>query len=126
MTDNNVGGLVYITIDGATYSPSAEVEVEESGIEVEGVVNYDGSGGRQVKPKLIKVKLSIRDRRDLDMDALLRAESFDLTQREPEMGRTLILTGAWATGTPSRNTSTGEISGVDIEVPADRFQRLTA
>ena len=113
----NAGGFVFLTIDGVGHSPAGEVEIEETNFEAEAVVNQDGSVQRTVKPKPYKIKLTLRDKRGVNesiMRAVYNAESLDVSAYEREMGRRVIMTGSFATGTPSRNTATGEISGIEI------------
>ncbi len=119
MADRNVGGRVDIRINGETYHPVAEVTVDPLNIEVEVVDNQDGSIGRSVKSGHYKVKMSIRDRKGLDIERLF-VESFDLSVFEREMGRSILLTDAFAVGKPERNTVNGEIS--NIEIVSDKYQ----
>ena len=112
---NNAGGFVHITINGQVYRPVAEVEVEETNFSAEAVTNQDGSVQRTVQPKPFKVKLTLRDVEGQSIArALYEAESFDFSGVEREMKRRVIMTGAFATGEPSRNTANGEISGIEI------------
>jgi len=115
MENRNVGGRVAIQLNNRWFHPVADVEVEGSGIEPESVTNQDGSIGRSVKPKPYRVKLTIRDAKGLDVDALMETPGFDCTVQERDMKRTVYLTNAFAVGTPSRNTTNGEISGITIE-----------
>ena len=117
-----VGGRVDIKLGGRTYHPVAEVEVEASDIEVETVTNQDGTGGRAVKPKPYKVKLKIRDMDGLDEDSLMK-QTFDFSMVERDTNRSLLMTGAWVEGTPSRNTANGEIDGLTIAGFARRVLR---
>lgn len=108
-----VGGRVEIALDGQRFYPVADVEFEGSGIEVETVVNQDGSGGRSIKPKPYKVKITYRDMGGLSLDQMM-SRSFDFSMREVDTGRTILLTDAHHEGTPSRNTVNGEISGLMV------------
>jgi hypothetical protein len=120
MASPNAGGFVELTIDGTPYSPVGDVEVEETNFEAEAVTNQDGSISRTKKPKPFKIKLTLRDRQGQSIArALYAAERIDVSAVEKQMKRTVILTGGFATGTPSRNTASGEISG--IEICSDRF-----
>jgi hypothetical protein len=110
---NNVGGRVDIRIGGEVYNPVAEVTIMPSNIEVEVVDNQDGSIGRSVKSSHYRVKLTIRDKRGLDVERLL-VESFDFSGVERDMNRSILLTNAFAVGRPERNTVNGEISGLEI------------
>lgn len=115
MASPNAGGFVELTIDGVPYSPVGDVEVEETNTEAEAVTNQDGSISRTLKPKPFKIKLTLRDRQGASIArALYAAERIDVSAIEKHMKRTIILTGGFATGTPSRNTATGEISGIEI------------
>lgn len=108
-----VGGRVAITLNGQTYNPVADVEVEGSNIEVETVTNQDGTGGRTVKPKPFKVKIKYRDMDGLSEHDLMSAP-FDFSMLEIDTGSTILLTDAWHEGTPNRNTATGEIDGLTV------------
>lgn len=110
---NNVGGRVDIRIDGEVYNPVAEITVEETNFEAEVVDNQDGSIGRSVKSGHFKVSMSIRDRKGLDINRLY-TESFDFSGVERDMGRTILMTNAFATGKPKRNTVNGEIQNIEI------------
>lgn len=122
MGSPNAGGFVEITIDGTPYSPVGDVEIEETNFEAEAVVNQDGSISRTQKPKPFKVMLTLRDRQGPSiMRALFAAERIDLSVRQMQMKRTVVLTGGFATGTPKVNTATGEISGIEICSDAIRF-----
>lgn len=118
-----VGGRVAITLDGVTYHPVADVEVEGSRVEVESVINQDGSVGRSVKPKPYKVKINYRDMRGLDLDDLM-TRSFDFSMIEQDTGRSILLSAAFHEGTPTRNTVTGEISG--LMVVSDQYRIVQA
>lgn len=115
----NVGGRVDITIDGATYHPVADVEIEGSNIESEAVANQDGTIGRSIKPKAFKVTISFRDMAGLNINDLM-ARTFDFSCVERDMGRSILMTAAFLEGTPSRNTVTGEISG--LAVVSDQYR----
>lgn len=108
-----VGGRVEINLNGRPYHPVADVEFEGSRVEVETVVNQDGTGGRAVKPKPYKLKITYRDMAGLSIDDLM-ASSFDFSMREVDTGRLIMLTDAHHEGTPSRNTTNGEISGLSV------------
>ncbi|MFZ4807469.1 MAG: phage tail tube protein [Hyphomicrobiaceae bacterium] len=116
-----VGGRVSITLDGVTYHPVADVEVEGSRIEVETVVNQDGTIGRSVKPKAFKVKITYRDMRGLDMEDLM-SRTFDFSMIEQDTGRSILLSAAFHEGSPSRNSVTGEISG--LTVVSDQYRMI--
>jgi len=118
----NVGGRVEITINGRTYHPVAEVEVEGAGVEVQTEVNQDGTIGRSVKPKPYMVDIKYRDMGGLSMQQLM-SESFDFSMRERETGKTILLTNAFHEGTPKRNTTTGEISG--LKVVSDQYREIS-
>ena len=113
-TKLNAGGRVAIQLNGQWYHPVADVVVESTGIEPEGVVNQDGSVQRTVKPKARKATITIRDHRGLSMDALVEAAGFDVTVNEIDMKRRVLFTNAFVEGAPSRNTQNGEITGVTI------------
>ena len=110
---NNVGGRVDIRINGEVYNPVAEVTIEPTNYEAEVVDNQDGTIGRSVKSSHFKVSMSIRDAKGLDINRLY-IESFDFSCVERDMGRTVMLTNAFATGKPKRNTVNGEIQNIDI------------
>lgn len=117
----NAGGFVILTIDGQRYSPVGEVEVEPTNVEVEVNVNSDGSLSRAVKPKAYKLMVTLRDRKGLDIETIMNAESIDVSFFERHMNRTGFMTGAAATGTVKRNTQNGEISGIEMQSDNLRF-----
>lgn len=119
----NVGGRVDITINGRTYHPVADVEIEGAGIEVETVKNQDGTIGRSVKPKPYMIDIKYRDMAGLSMDELM-SQSFDFSMRERETGKTILLTDAFHEGSPKRNTVTGEISG--LKVVSDQYREISS
>lgn len=124
MASPNAGGFVELSIDGQPFSIAGELEIEETNFEAEAVTNQDGSIGRTVKPKPHKMELKIRDRQgESIVRRLYSAERIDVTAREVHMNRTVLLTGAFAAGTPKRNTANGEISG--IELVSDQIQFVT-
>lgn len=110
----NAGGRVAIKLNGAWYHPVADVVVESTGIEPEGVVNQDGSVQRTVKPKARRANITFRDYRGLSMDALVEAAGFDVTINEIDMKRRVLFTNAFVEGVLSRNTQNGEISGISV------------
>lgn len=110
----NAGGRVALKLNGSWYHPVADVVVEPTGIEPDGVVNQDGSVNRIVKAKARTASITIRDSKGLDMNALVEAAGFDVTIREIDMKRRLLYTNAFVVGVLSRNTQNGEISGVMI------------
>jgi hypothetical protein len=115
MAELNAGGRVAIKLDNQWYHPVADVEIEGSSIEPEAVTNQDGSVQRTVKPKPYRAKITFRDRKGLDIERLIETCGFDATFDEKDMKRVVHFTNAFVTGVASRNTSTGEISGLMVE-----------
>lgn len=122
MSSPNAGGFVELTIDGTRHSIAGELEIEETNFEAEAQVNQDGTISRTQKPKPFKFKLTIRDRQGPSIvTAIYKPDGrIDVSAVEKQMNRAVLLTGAFATGTPSRNTANGEISG--IEICCDQFR----
>ncbi len=121
MPSPNAGGFVELTLNGRPYQIAGELEIEPTNFEAEAVVNQDGTINRTVKPKARKMTLKFRDRPGDDViGEIFALERFDVSAREVHMNRTVLLTGAFATGTPKRNTATGEIDG--IELSSDQIQ----
>lgn len=116
----NAGGRVAIHANGVWYHPVADVEIEPVGIDPDEVVNQDGSVQRVVKPKSYKIKVTIRDQRGLNLTKLVEDGGFDVTATEKDMKRRVHLTNAFVRGSPTRNTATGEISG--MEFVSDQFK----
>ncbi len=116
MSGPNAGGFVELTINGVPYSAAGDIEIEESNIEAEAVTNQDGTVQRTIKPKPYKLMVTIRDRQGAAsiIRAINEAEVIDVSGREKHMGRTVLMTGAFATGTHKRNTATGEIDGFEL------------
>jgi hypothetical protein len=115
-----VGGRADITIDGRVYHVVADLELEEINFEAEAVTNQDGTVGRTVKPKPFKAPIKLRYARDLDLERLM-TRFFDFSLVERDTGQSIMLTGAFMTGTPKRNTATGEIDGLTIE--GEKYRR---
>ena len=115
----NVGGRVDITLNGTTYHPVADVDYEPSDIEVDTVVNQDGTIGRSVKPKPFKVSITYRRMGGLSV-AQLMSESIDFSMIERDTGNSVLLTNAHHEGTPKVNTTTGEVSGLTLV--SDQFR----
>lgn len=113
MANVNVGGRVEIKIGNEVYHPVAEVKIVDTNVEVEVVDNQDGTIGRSVKSSHFELDMTIRNHAGLNVMRLF-SESFDLSCVEREMGRSILLTNAFAVGRPERNTVNGEISGVKI------------
>lgn len=114
MADNlNVGGRIAFTVDGTPYHPAGNATVKEGGIEADAVANMDNTIGRVVKSGMWEVEISIRQWKGLNPLALLNG-TFNFSMYEEELGRTLLLTNAFAKGKPSRNTENGEITGLTI------------
>ena len=111
---STVGGRVAIKLNNQWFHPVGDVEIEETGIEPEEQTNQDGSVDRTVKPKPYRVKCTFRNMKGLDLDALLETPEFDCTVEERDTKRTVLLTKAFATGGPSRNTQNGEIANITI------------
>lgn len=118
-----VGGRVEITLSGRIYHPVAAVKVDESNIEPEVVDNQDGSIGRSVKSTHFSADITFRHMDGLDIQALIDS-TFDFAMREIDTKQTVLLTDAFLTGKASRDTVTGEISGLTIV--SDKYQRITA
>lgn len=109
----NAGGRVTLKVNGQFYHPIAEVKVEPTVVEGEGVVNQDGSVQRTVKPKAAKIIFTFRDRRGTDLEALVEGLGFDVTLDEVDMNRQVLLTNAFVVGAARRNTQTGDIEGLE-------------
>ncbi len=121
MASPNAGGFVEITINGKRYAPAGEIEVEETNFESEVQDNHDGTISRSQKPGHYKMKLTLRDRQGPSIvREIYLADRIDVSGVEKQMGRTVILTGAFAVGKPARNTRTGEIT--NIELVSDTLQ----
>lgn len=124
MSSPNAGGFVELTIDGTRFKIAGELEIEETNFEAEAQTNQDGSISRTQKPKPYKFKLAVRDEagRNIVQSIFRTDRRIDVSAVEKQMGRACLLTGAFAIGTPSRNTATGEISG--CEIAADQFRYI--
>jgi len=116
MASPNAGGFVVLKIDGVPHQIAGELEIEETNFEAEAQVNQDGSVSRTQKPKPFKFKLTIRDRQGPSIVRQIYRDDarIDVSAVEKQMGRAVLLTGAFATGSPSRNTANGEISGIEL------------
>ncbi len=123
MASPNAGGFVELTINGTPYSIAGELEIEETNYEAEAVANQDGTISRTQKPKPYRFELKIRDRQGPAVVAAIFQDNvlLDVSAIEKQMKRTVLLTGAFATGTPKRNTQNGEISGIKLESQSIRW-----
>ena len=108
-----VGGRVEISIDGVAYHPVADVQLQETNIEPEVVDNQDGTIGRSVKSSHYELDITFRHMAGLDINALM-SRTFNFSMVEKDLGRSILLTNAFAVGKPKRNTTSGEISGLTI------------
>lgn len=108
-----VGGRVEITIDGTAYHPVADVQLQETNIEVEGVDNQDGTLGRSVKSTHYELDITFRYMDGLNIQDLM-SRTFNFSMVEKDLGRSILMTGAFLSGKPKRNTTTGEISGLTL------------
>lgn len=115
----NVGGRVDITIDGVTYHPVAEIKLQESNMEVDVVDNQDGTIGRSVKSSHYEIDITFRDMAGLNIQDLM-SRYFDFSGIERDMGRSILMTNAFLTGKPSRNSVNGEVSG--LKVVSDQYR----
>ena len=109
----NVGGRVEITIDGVPYHPVADVQLQESRIEVDVVDNQDGTVGRSVKSSHYEADITFRHMDGLDIEVLM-TRPFSLSFVEKDLGRSVLYSNAFLAGKPKRNTTTGEISGLMV------------
>lgn len=109
----NVGGRIDVTIDGRLYQMAGEIKAQEANIEPEAVTNTNGSIGRSVKPVPYEVDVTFRQMAGLSIQDLM-SRTFDFSAYERDLGKWIIMTGAFITGKPSRNTINGEISGLKI------------
>jgi hypothetical protein len=108
-----VGGRVEITIDGVAYHPVADVQLQESNIETEVVDNQDGTIGRTVKSSHYELDITFRFMDGLDIQQLM-GRTFNFSMVEKDLGRSILMSNAFLSGKPRRNTTNGEISGLTL------------
>ena len=106
-----VGGRVEITIDGVAYHPVADVQLQESNLEVDVVDNQDGTVGRSVKSTHYELDITFRHMDGLNIEQLM-SRTFNFSMVEKDLGRSILMTNAFLAGKPKRNTTSGEISGL--------------
>jgi hypothetical protein len=113
------GGRVSVTISGTNYSARATIKLDPSNISVTSGVNQDGSLYRNVAPKARTAEISFdRSLQDVNGQPLKWAENLMLqvnlqaTFVEQDTNIIHILSGGFFTGSPTEDTSTGEISGL--------------
>lgn len=117
-----VGGRVDVTRNGVLHHAVADIEIEFADIEVETVVNTDGSIGRTVKPKAFKSPIKYRYTDGMTAQDLMSG-SFDisLVLRDLNPPRSFLITDAHHEGTPKLNTQNGEIDGLSVVSSKARF-----
>ncbi len=116
-----VGGRCDITIDGAIYHATAELEIDESSFETDVVDNSDNTIGRTVKPSHYELDIKFRHMEGFSIEDLM-GKFFDLSMVERDVGQSIMLTDAFLKGKPKRNTGNGEISG--LTVVTDKLRRI--
>ncbi|ADJ23040.1 conserved hypothetical protein [Hyphomicrobium denitrificans ATCC 51888] len=121
MARETVGGRIDVAIDGVPYSTAGEIDLDESNIEPDAVVNQDGTINRTVKPSPYSAKVKMRNTKDLNIQTLM-GKIFDLTLSEKDIRRTTLFTDAFIKGKASRNTATGEYS--EFEIVSDKLTRF--
>lgn len=106
-----VGGRCEITIDGTAYHPVADIQLQESNLEVDVVDNQDGTIGRSVKSSHYELDITFRHMAGLNIQDLM-GRTFNFSMIEKDLGRSILMTNAFLSGKPKRNTTSGEISGL--------------
>lgn len=121
MARETVGGRIDVSIGGRPYSTAGEIDLDESNIEPDAVVNQDGTVNRTVKPSPYSAKVKLRHTKELNIQTLM-GQYFDLTLYEKDIGRTTLFTDAFVKGKASRNTANGEYS--EFEIVSDKITRF--
>jgi hypothetical protein len=125
-------GRVSIVIAGVPYSARGEITLNKSNISVEAKSNSDGSTYRTVTPKPRTAEVTF------DQGSVLTAPDGSVMKWDETMmliidlpvtftekdnrGKQHLLSGAFFTGEPQQNLSTGEISGLGIA--ADDYESV--
>lgn len=122
------GGRVSTVINGQAFSARGVITLAVSNITVTGDVNQDGTLYRTVKPKARTAELTF----DRFVDAngtplvwdetLMLLTNIPITFVEDDTNTTHLLTGGFFTGDPQMDTSTGEVSGVQLA--ADSYKSI--
>jgi hypothetical protein len=117
-------GRVSIVIAGVPYSARGETNLNASNISVEAGSNADGSLYRTVTPKPRKASITFDANTVLTApdgsrmkwdERLLLITDLPVTFTEIDnRGKQHLMTGAFFTGDPAQNLSTGELSGLEI------------
>lgn len=124
------GGRVSVTINGNNYSARGVIKLMPSNISVSAGVNQDGSLYRTVTPKARTAEITFDRFVDISGEALiwdervLSAVNFGCTFVEQDTNRMHLLSGAFFTGDPNMDTSTGEIDGIGIA--ADSYKSIAS
>lgn len=113
------GGRVTIQASGSDgaflLSTRGKLTLDVSTVEIAAGANNDGTGYRTVKPTLAKAGLTFEVPDGIAIDTAFMLDTYDVTFSEDDVGATHLFTGATFTGRPSKDTETGEVSGLSIE-----------
>jgi hypothetical protein len=115
------GGRVSVTINGVNYAARGVIKLMPSNMSVSAGVNQDGTVYRTVAPKARTAELTF-DRFVATSDGspmvwnetIFKTTGFGCTFIEDDTNVTHMLSGAFFTGDPNLDTSTGEVDGVGI------------
>jgi hypothetical protein len=105
------GRIIARTSKGDTFSLRGTLNVNPSGISTAAVVNQDGSVDRTATNTAYKFEINFADR-GADLDALMKADRFNMTFEEEFSGITHYYTNAFFVGDPAINRQTGEVTGL--------------
>lgn len=127
MSDPNccyaAGGRVSLKINGKPYDVRASVSINVWGFERTAENNQNGSMYVTTKSKPYTAELTFSDGCDVDLEDLKNC-SLDVTIELTDLRRTHYFTKAIVVGSPSINTETGEISGLQIASMFHRSQKF--
>ncbi|QRM55147.1 phage tail tube protein [Sinorhizobium sp. BG8] len=114
MGKKDFGGIVRMKLsNGEQISLRGTLNMNTAGVSSESITNQDGSVDRVMTPRARTAEFSFADR-GLDLDALMKADRFNVTFIEDTTGVTHFFTSAVVVGDPQKNRLNGEVTGVSI------------
>jgi hypothetical protein len=105
------GRIIARTSKGDTFTLRGTLNVNPSSISIAAVANQDGSLDRTATNTGYRFELNFADR-GVDLDALMKADRFNVTFEEEFSSVTHYYTNAFLVGDPVINRQTGEVTGI--------------
>jgi hypothetical protein len=105
------GRIVMRLSNGTTFSLRGTLNINPAGQSNEPIINQDGSADRVGTPQGRRFDMNFADN-GIDLDALMKADRFNVTFDEEFGGRTHYFTNAFIVGDPQVNRMNGEVTGL--------------